>query len=200
MLLDPLESVLNRNIAASATARRLCGQLDGKVLSIHVIGTPINLHLSPGAQRIAVTLSHEGASDASIYGSPLGLLALIGKRPESTLRAGSVRIEGDAEIAQAFRDLLTAAAPDVEEEISRVVGDVAAHGLGTFAREVAGFGRRAASTFARNVTEYLQEESRDLPTRIEVDEFVTAVDVLRDDVERAAARIDRLEQGTATRS
>ena len=32
MRLTPLESVLNRNIAGAATARKLCKQLEGKVL------------------------------------------------------------------------------------------------------------------------------------------------------------------------
>lgn len=43
-----------------------------------------------------------------------------------------------------------------------------------------------------NIREYLQEESRDVPSRYEVERFSKGVNVLRDDVDRLAARIDQL--------
>jgi ubiquinone biosynthesis protein UbiJ len=61
-------------------------------------------------------------------------------------------------------------------------------------RGVLDFGRRAGTTFTQNVGEYLQEEGRDLPTRPEMNEFLEAVDRLRDDVERAEAKLVLLER------
>jgi ubiquinone biosynthesis protein UbiJ len=43
-----------------------------------------------------------------------------------------------------------------------------------------------------NVREYLQEESGDVPSRYEVEKFAGQVNVLRDDVDRVEARINRL--------
>jgi ubiquinone biosynthesis protein UbiJ len=43
-----------------------------------------------------------------------------------------------------------------------------------------------------NIREYLQEESRDVPSRYEVERFSKRVNDLRDDVDRLAARIRRL--------
>ena len=105
-----------------------------------------------------------------------------------------MRIEGDAEVAQAFSELLKEARPDLEEELSRLIGDVAAHQVGNAARSVIGFAQRAADTFAQNVSEYLQEEGRDVPSRTEAEEFIAGVDKLRDDVDRLEARIARLEK------
>ena len=48
-------------------------------------------------------------------------------------------------------------------------------------------------TFGRDITEYLQEESRYLPQQDEVNKFLAAVDVLRNDVERLDARVKRLQ-------
>ena len=42
-----------------------------------------------------------------------------------------------------------------------------------------------------NTTEYLQEESRQLPARVEVEGFFAEIERLRDDAERVAVRIDR---------
>jgi ubiquinone biosynthesis protein UbiJ len=47
-----------------------------------------------------------------------------------------------------------------------------------------------------NIREYLQEESRDVPTRYEVERFSQQVGILRDDVERIAARLSRLESNS----
>ena len=62
-------------------------------------------------------------ADATLCGTPLALLALAGPEAEGDCAAASVRIEGDAEIAQKFRELLRARrSPDLEEELSRVIG------------------------------------------------------------------------------
>jgi ubiquinone biosynthesis protein UbiJ len=43
-----------------------------------------------------------------------------------------------------------------------------------------------------NIREYLQEESRDVPSRYEADRFADNVSALRDDVDRLEARVRRL--------
>ncbi len=194
MLLAPLESLLNRTLVDSATAQALCRRLEGRVMAIHVTGVNQSIYCRSTGEKLELSTTHEGKADASISGSPLALLALVAKSPESQVRSGVVHIEGDAEAAQSFQNLLKAARPDLEEELSRLVGDVAAHQIGSLARSALNFGQRAATTFGQNVTEYLQEESRDLPTRLEVNEFESGVDRLRDDVERAEAKLALVER------
>ena len=193
MLLDRLENALNRNIAESRQAKALARQLDGRVLSLVVHGTPLALYFRLHDGRFAISTRHDGAADASLAGTPISLLALAGPQPENTLRGGAVHIEGDAEVAQKFRDLLRHAQPDVEEELSRVIGDVAAHQVANFARGFLDWGRRASTAFAGNVAEYLQEEGRDVPARVEVEEFLEGVDELREATDRLEARLARLE-------
>jgi ubiquinone biosynthesis protein UbiJ len=206
MLLTALESTLNRNIAASSMARTLCAKLCGKSMRIELTGVPLQLQLRAQADSVQLTRvteaneANERSADAILSGSPLGLLNLAGSKPESALRGGSVRIEGDAEVAQGFRALLQAAQPDFEEELSRVIGDVAAHQVGNTLRSVLGFGRRVGNTLLQNVGEYVQEEGRDTPTKTEAEEFNRDVDVLRDDVERFEAKLARLEQKASKKS
>jgi ubiquinone biosynthesis protein UbiJ len=173
--LAPLESLLNRNLAASSAARALCQRLDTKVLALHVEGLPLSVYFKAQGESMTLHTEHQGTPDATLSGSPLSLLRLAGPAPEAALRGGSVHIEGDAEVAQTFSELLKAAQPDLEEELSRVVGDVAAHQIG-------------------NVAEYLQEEGRDVPNRTEAEEFLQGVDKVRDDVERLEARLSLLEK------
>ncbi|HEX4970276.1 MAG TPA: SCP2 sterol-binding domain-containing protein [Steroidobacteraceae bacterium] len=194
MRLAPLESLLNRNLAASAAARALCQRLDAKVLALHVEGVPLSVYFKSHGESMTLHTEHQGTPDATLSGSPLSLLRLAGPAPEAALRGGSVHIEGDAEVAQTFSELLKAAQPDLEEELSRVVGDVAARQIGNAARSALGFARRAKDTFMQNIAEYLQEEGRDVPNRTEAEEFLQGVDKVRDDVERLEARLRLLEK------
>jgi ubiquinone biosynthesis accessory factor UbiJ len=198
MLLTPLESLLNRNIAGSSTARAACKRLAGKTLAVNLTSSPQNtllsLYFTCDGERIAVASKSDAIATAALSGTPLAYLSMLGTQPEAALRSGSIRIEGDAEVAQVFRDLLAAAQPELEEELSRVIGDVSAHQVGKLARGALAFGKRVTDTLAQNVSEYLQEESRDVVTRIEADEFIEGVDKLRDDVERAEAKLAHLHR------
>jgi ubiquinone biosynthesis protein UbiJ len=193
MRLTPLESLLNRNIAASSTARSLCRRLDTKVLALHMDGLPFSIYFRALGDRMVLETTSDAAADAKLSGTPLALARLAGPMPETALRTGAVHIEGDAEVAQTFSELLKHARPDLEEELSRVVGDVAAHQIGNVARSALGAARRVSDTFLQNVSEYLQEEGRDVPNRTEADEFLRGVDKLRDDVDRLEARLGLLE-------
>ncbi len=192
MLLARLQDVLNRNVAGSRRAQELTRRLDGRALELEVTNTPLKIFMEARDGRIVLAERRDTPADARLAGTPLALLALAGPEAEGRLRSGKVRIEGDAEIAQAFRDLLEQTRPDLEEELSQIVGDVAARRVANLAREVLAFGRRATDSLATSAAEYLQEEGRDVPARIEVEEFLRDVDQLRDDVERLEARITRL--------
>ncbi|HEX9207608.1 MAG TPA: SCP2 sterol-binding domain-containing protein [Steroidobacteraceae bacterium] len=188
-----LASVLNRNVAQSGRARAAADQLEGRVLSLALEGTPLTLYFHVADGRVSIDTRHEGVADASLAGTPLALLSMVGPGAEERLRGSGIRIAGDAEVAQRFRELLQHAQPDFEEELSRVVGDVAARQVANLARGIFDWGRKAADSLSTNVAEYLQEEGRDVPTRVELDEFLESVDQLRDATDRLEARLARLE-------
>jgi ubiquinone biosynthesis protein UbiJ len=191
MLLARLEETFNRNVANSRKAQVLCRQLDGRTLSLDVVGTSLKFFLSVRDGSIVLDTRPEKNADASLAATPVSLLALVGPEAERGMRGGAIHIEGDAEVAQKFRELLMQARPDFEEELSRVIGDVAAHRVANFARGFLDWGRKAADSMGTNVAEFLQEEGRDVPTRVEVDEFLAAVDRLREDTDRLEAQLER---------
>ena len=158
-------------------------------MAVHMTGVPLSVFFRSAGDRMHVDTASAEVPAAALSGTPLALLRLAGPTPEAAIRGGVIHIQGDAEVAQAFSELLKQAQPDLEEELSRVIGDVAAHQVGNAARAALGFGRRAVETLTQNVAEYLQEEGRDLPTRTEADEFIADVDKLRDDVARLEARL-----------
>ena len=192
MILEQIASVLNRNVAASSRAQALCERLEGRSLGVHFEGLRLQVVAQVDSGQIALAGHSEREPDATVSGTPLTLLAMVGPGARGRLRSGAVTITGDGEIAQSFQDLLRAAQPDFEEELSRLVGDVTAHQIGNLVRAASGWGRKTAETLAANVSEYLQEESRDLVTPTELEEFLASVDELRESADRLQARVELL--------
>ena len=190
--MQPLANALNRNIREITRARELCAELDGTVAAVRVRNSSLAMFFVIDDGELTLSGPADVEPEIVIEGSLISLAKLATGGDESAIRAGEVQLVGDAAKAQAFRDLLAAARPDPEEELSAVIGDTAAHGIGEFARGVGDWARDAGRTMGENVREYLQEESGDVPNRDEVEAFGAAVNDLRDDVERLAARIDRL--------
>ena len=195
-LLRPVASYLNRTIAEVTPARELCARLDGKIVAIRVRDTALAMYFVFDAETVELAFDSEREPDVAITASIVTLASMIGSDGAQAIREGNVDLTGNAGVAEAFRDLLSFTKPDIEEELSKFVGDAAAHRLGRLAAGLRDWALEARSTMGGNIREYLQEESRDVPSRYEVDEFARKVDTLRDDVERLVARIDRLEGGT----
>ena len=193
LFLKPLEDLLNRGVAASTEAAALCGRLVGKRLRLDLEGLPGSLEFGVDEPcAIRLTTGSDPDPDCMIRALPLGLLRAGVTVRADALSAGGAEVHGDPVVAQDFQRLLNLARPDWEEELSRLIGDVAAHQLGTVARGLAGWGLKATDTLVQDAGEFLTEESRQVPTRYELEEFLDAVDGTRDDVDRLEARIQRL--------
>jgi ubiquinone biosynthesis accessory factor UbiJ len=191
MLTSTIENVLNRGLPRSPRARALCKELAGRRMGVDVRGMTRLLVESTG-DTLRITRDAAGEAEAEVSGGPFSLMALAGDTPDAVLQRGDVEIRGDATLAQKFRELALLLKPDVEEELSLAVGDVAAHQIGRAARAALSFGRRAASTTVQNVAEFLAHERADLVPRAEGDQLLNSVDALREDVDRAEARIAAL--------
>ena len=194
VLLRPVADILNRNIAETTPARELATELNGATIAIRARESALNMYFVFDEGVVSLSTEYDQDPDVVITGSLVTLTRMMGGGGEAAIRGGDVDLTGDAATAQRFQKLLDFAKPDLEEELSRVIGDVAAHRLAEFARGVGNWARETRATMGNNVREYLQEESRDVPTRYEVDRFTQQVGTLRDDVERIAARLSRLER------
>ena len=193
-LLAAVETAFNRYLALDPeNAANLC-RLQGKVIEIELRGVWRRLFLLPQTDSVMVLGDYEGDADATISGSPLALMAMHhpGNRSRS-LFSGEVEIRGDAGIGQALQRILDDMDIDWEEMLSRYTGDVVAHQLGNLVRGANGWLRRGAGVLEQDVGEYLQEEARSLPPRLEVRDFMDDVDAARSDVDRLEARVKRLE-------
>jgi ubiquinone biosynthesis accessory factor UbiJ len=207
--LAAIESVLNRSIGRSQKAEAVARWLDRTSLQVDIEGVArirgamCGGRLALTADQLAPAAGADAATpgaDAVISGSPFALFDLLTEgaaraaaRPTPSPRP-TTRILGDAEVAARYRELFTLARPDLEEELSRLIGDLPARRLSLAAQGVLGWVKKLHRTAGENLAEYLQEESRDLAAKPEVEEFVQGVDRLRDTADRVEARLARIEQ------
>ncbi|WP_341646562.1 ubiquinone biosynthesis accessory factor UbiJ [Thauera sp. SDU_THAU2] len=106
-----------------------------------------------------------------------------------------VRIEGNAELADALGFVFRHLRWDAEEDLSRLLGDIAAHRLVEGGKQLLGEGRRSVERAGGNVAEYLTEEAPLLVPCSALPTVAQDIVALRDALGRLDKRISRLEQG-----
>lgn len=194
LLAASIETALRQYLRQDPAALQQSAALEGKIIAMHVSGLDIHLFYLPGADGIQVLGSYEGTADTTLTGGPLGYVRLFAESREDAMFEGAVEIRGDTETGQKFQDILAAVNIDWEEQLSRATGDTVAHQTGRLISRARALFADSRATLAENITEYLQEEARLLPTHIEVQHFLDDVDLLRSDTDRLDARLQRLIQ------
>lgn len=197
MILSALENLLNLHLARSSGARALTASLRGQRLVIVTREPAGRIALeSVGTSLRVMSLTEDApvaeGAQAEIEGRPVALLAVAMGQPERALQSGDVQIRGDADVLQRYRTLLGLLRPDLEEVFAGMIGDAPAHQLGRVARATLALGRLGLDNTLRNTAEYFAHETGDVLPRAEAEEFLSAVDRLREDVDRTAARVDVL--------
>ena len=153
------------------------------------------------ALRLRVT--RDGMVEASRSDTPANVtirvkladLPLIASNRE---RAFSyVKIEGDAEFANTISQLSKGLRWEAEHDIERLLGPIAATRIAGGARSAFAHVRSTHAKVTENLAEYFVEENPLLVPKVAAQEFADDVTRLRDDVERAAKRLARVEQKLA---
>ena len=188
-----IEREINRQIGESTAARELLAQLTGTSFAVHVDGLSLTVVLHSDGARMRVG-DDATAATATLRATPLDLLRLMNAEGISGVKRTHAELRGDMQVAERYSQLLKLARPDLEGEVAKWLGDVPAHALGEIVRSAGSWLTRAGEAMRMNTAEYLQEESRAMPAPLEAQAFYGAVERLRDDVERAAARLARLER------
>jgi ubiquinone biosynthesis protein UbiJ len=190
-----LASAINGWLGLDPAARGRLSGLEGRIIALHLRIPELTVMLRVTEGRIAVVHGEDLQPDTVLHGTPLGMLQLgLGSDSAGTLFSGDVEITGDVETGQAFKAILDEMDIDWEEQLSHLTGDVIAHQLGNLARKTGEWLRHGRETLQADVGEYLQEESRVLPSRIEIENFIADAGTTALDVERLEARVRRLRR------
>lgn len=150
----------------------------------------LDMHWRIDEQGFPRAIPSTGNETADLrLGIPLAAMFALVRRDAAALRG--IAIEGDTELAETLQFLFLHCRWDIEEDLSRVFGDIAAHRIVSGGRALFAWQRDAAVRVGENFSEYWREEAGVLPTRSEVRSFVADVAALRDDVARLEKRLER---------
>lgn len=185
MLAQPFAAFVNHLLARESWARERLQAFSGK-----------SLRLRSGLADVQVRIGTQGLLEAAQatpdlqLDIPPGLWFDLIRRDEAAMRA--IRVEGDTELAAAVQELFLHLRWDVAEDLSHVMGDVAAQRLIDGGRAFLDWQRESAQRLGENIAEYWREEARLLPAAEEARQFGDTVAQLRDDLARLEKRIERL--------
>lgn len=189
-----VEPVVNAAIGLDEDAQRRVAALGEAVLELEVTGLGVSLFVAGAGDRLRITGGPGTPAAARISGPPASLARLSTTGGTRVLFSGSVHVEGDILVAKGYKRLFDTLDPDWEEALARVTGDIPAHETARAVHALTDGLRRALEGRRQDLRAWLIDEIEALPAPAEVDEWLAAVDRLRADGDRLAARVARLER------
>lgn len=188
--LAALEVALNRALALSPHSLAELARLEDCVFALHCTAPALSFYLHPGAQGIRLTGYHHGRVTTSIRGAAGDFTELAtSKDPTATLINGGLELEGDSAALIELQGILAGLDMDWEAPLVNALGDVAGHQLAEVVRSVFAWGKQASTSLSRQLSEFIHEEARLSPPRLELEDFYR-------DVQDLALRVDRLQSRT----
>ena len=186
-LKPPTAAALNHLLKSASWARERLRPFAGRIARFELAPFTVAFTiLDSGEVADAPAAS---APDASFALSPGIALRMLGGDSDAWQK---VTVGGDGALAREVLYIAQNLKWDVEEDLSRVIGDVAAHRLAAAARELRRWQRDSTRSFTRAMAAYWTEEQPLVAAKTDVERFVREVDTLRDDVARLEKRIEQL--------
>jgi len=195
-----LSAAINRYLMLDPDTPTRLTPLVGKVVALNLQPPGLTLYFRGEADQLVLFRNWEGVVDTTITGGPISL-AQMNLTPTSPLRqlmSGNVTITGDTETGQTFQRLLNQIDIPWQRHLAAIMGDGLAHHITKGIRGLFRWGEESSKSMQANITEYLQEEIRQLPPREAVNDFLTDVDEVRMAADRLAARFERLTKNVAS--
>ena len=196
-LIKVLSAAVDRVLSLDPDMRAKLAALEGRAVAVSLKAPPVRLiaRVHAGALVFNVPLAEEVA-DLSLS-TDLGALLQLGAQRlggSGAVGVGKIHISGDAELARQMQALMQQFEPDWDAPVVAVFGDVIGFQIARGARSVFNFLKTGARNLAETGSEFLREESRDVVSAPELEQFYDDVDALRDRLARAELRLTQLSK------
>ena len=192
--MSALETALNQYLALAINRDELLNGLDGKTIAVTVQPFNETLYLCPTHDAIQLLSDTLKPADTHLTGSlfAFGMMGLS-TQPMRSIFSGAVTIEGDMRTGRKLQELLAKLELDIEPKLAQLTGVAAAKRLVSLFNDSRAWGEDTVESLRLNLSEFLQEETRQFPAAGEIAIFYRQVDTLRSDYDRLQSRIERLE-------
>ncbi|WP_461481488.1 ubiquinone biosynthesis accessory factor UbiJ [Porticoccus sp.] len=188
-----VESAINGALEYDPATRNAIGELAGKVLAVECTLPPLTFYIVHSEQAINLLSRYEGTADTSLRGTALSLAALaVDGEDRVSFYGTGVDVRGDHDLLRQIRKILKNLDVDWEAALAKLIGDVPAHLVGESLRGASKWQKQAAERAGSAAAAFTQEEVRLTPSANEVAHFSREVKLLSEDVDRLAARLNKL--------
>jgi ubiquinone biosynthesis accessory factor UbiJ len=193
LLMTTIEAALNKYLSLDSNIDVLLTPLAGKVIAVSIQPFNETLYLCPAKDSIQIIDQHTDQPDTTISGSAwaLGLMGLS-EKPMRSVFSGEILIEGDIQTGKKFQELFKKLDINLEDLLAQYTGSDIANRISQFFRSGQEWGKESIETFKMNTSEFLQEETRDLPAKPEIDSHHQQIDALRAHFDRLNSRVEKL--------
>jgi len=165
----------------------------GKVILLNLPIGQLFFEIAPEGSLVALT--HADTPSLELEVSPEVLSALAGGSGNLREQAiKSVRITGDADLAQLLGRLVGQIRWEYEEDLARFIGDAPANFAVRQGKKFISAGKSAATDLLENVIEYVSEERKVLLSKRDFMIHKNELNSLRDAVDRMEKRIQLLKR------
>lgn len=189
------ETALNRALELAPAGASQLGRLGDCVFALHCTAPFVDIYLQPEGRQIRLMGIYDGPVTTSIRGRASDFAELAtATDAAATLINGDLELHGDSGPLLELQSILTQLDVDWEAPLVNALGDVAGHQLAQFLRDSFSWGKQASSSFGRQLEEFIHEEARLCPPRLELEDFYKDVQELGLRVERLESRAARLRK------
>ena len=189
-----LETGLNELLPFDPNYQHNWSKLENKTIAVCFSDLDIKIQVRYQNDTFRVFSESQHDADVTLTATTWDFLqtAMEQQSSESPTINSAIHFEGQVAVGQIFAQCLQATRIDWEEILAQPLGDIAARRVSNLFRGLDDWLRQTTHASRHNLREYLQEEARLLPTRIEVENFYTSLNDLRRDTDRLQARIDSI--------
>jgi len=185
-LLAALEHQVNGLLALDPVTIKKLSRWCGKVVACQCTSPQWHCFLRIEQDRICLAGHYEGAVDATFTGSSAALAVLLIKRQLTFDQVPGLVVSGDDELLDDLQAIHQQLDIDWERLLGQIVGEMPGHVIAQGLRWVSDSARRGQGMVMDNLGEYLQEELRLIPSRVDVEVFA-------EEVQQLAQRMAQLE-------
>jgi ubiquinone biosynthesis protein UbiJ len=190
-----LESALNHALNLAPEGKAELASLEDSVFALHCTSPALDVYLQTGADGVRLMGVYDGPVTTRVRGAASDFTELASSQdPTATLINGKLELEGNSAALIELQRILGRLDIDWEAPLVDRLGDIAGHQLAQLLRATFSWGKQASSSLRRQLEEFIHEEARLCPPRLELEDFYADVQQLGLKVERLTLRIQRLRK------
>ncbi len=191
-----MEIAMNKVLPLDSGYQEKLQGIAGRVIAISFTDLDIQLYFLPNETQFTILTSFEGDADVKLSGTSWDFFHMGVNQQSSTsppVIDSNIHFEGNVAIGQKFAQLFSELNIDWEEALADIMGDIFAHRAANAARQAGSWFKNIFNTTQGNLSEYIQEEIRITPAKIEIENFYDDLADLRADTDRMLARFQSIK-------